>query len=123
MNINNIDRSIAVLNQMPAQGFNMNTWKCGTVVCFLGALADSPEIPEITWRPDTDLHVPMIEGPYMPLYGSVVLARFLEIDHSTARELSGCLTIYEFYNKPLDEVTPQDVINQLIKLKEQQNES
>lgn len=110
-NIENVKRAIAVMRSVPVEKFDIKQWfgECGTVACFAGHLALSPDIPEITVEPGR------------LSYEDQVMV-FLDIEPHEACDLCGLNNSEdvttgerydEFYWKHSNEVTPQDVIVEL----------
>lgn len=122
----NVRRAIKVMEDVPDDEFDMRDWfrrnECGTVACFAGHLALSPDIPEIVALRDE--HTRVLEKPAyngISLYGGFAVAAFLGIknagpicgiDDIYISEITGKWHSY-FYNKSLTEITTKDVIEKL----------
>lgn len=126
----NVRRAIKVMEDVPDDEFDMRDWfrrnECGTVACFAGHLALSPDIPEIVALRDEHTRVlarPAYNGK--SIYGALAVAAFLGINGEDSRDICGLNTTHHisdngmlirapFYdNKVITDITTKDVIEKL----------
>lgn len=136
VNIKNVGSAIAIMTRVKARSdkFSMVDWQnveepssvvcrnekelhaCGTGACFAGWVAVSPEWAAYGGKVHPDTGAPVL-GTFMP---EGAIARWLGIHHIEAEQLCGLDDYPLVYgpNKPAHEVTVDDVLEVLYRLRD-----